>query len=82
MKDERPLVRIGQIAEMYDLTVSALNYYISLDLIRHVDTTSSGHRLFDLKLTGEALRRIRSLKQAGKTLDEIKQILRRSKVRS
>lgn len=79
MVDKRPvvLVKIGQLAGIVGVAISKLNFYITAGLLRPARKTASGHRLFDPEEAQETLDRVANLQKAGKTIEEIKKLIRR-----
>jgi len=80
-KRKRVLLLIGQIAEMFNVSVAKINYYINRGLIKSVSKSKAGYRQFDPDDVGDRLERIGRLKSAGKTIEEIEKILNRKRRR-
>src|SRR5437879_196784 len=72
--DPRPPWRIGTLAQHTGVTVRALRYYESLGLLKPSHRSSSGHRLYGRRDV-ERLQQIRSLRQLGLSLTEIRECL-------
>lgn len=64
---------IGQVAEMFGLTVSTLRYYDKEGLFPALERTSGIRRFGDKEI--EALRMIECLKSAGLEIKDIKQFM-------
>lgn len=64
---------IGQVAEMFGLTVSTLRYYDKEGLFPALERTSGIRRFGDREI--EALRMIECLKSAGLEIKDIKQFM-------
>jgi DNA-binding transcriptional MerR regulator len=54
-------LKIGELANMTGVTIRTLHYYDEVDLLKPVEITETGHRLYDLKSITE-LYRIISMK--------------------
>ena len=67
-------LKIGELANMTGVTIRTLHYYDEVDLLKPVEITETGHRLYDLKSITE-LYRIISMKDLGFNLDEIKDLI-------
>lgn len=68
--------RVGELAEATGLTVRTLHHYDAIGLLRPSARTASGYRLYgegDI----ERLQRIRSLRELGLSLEEIRECLGR-----
>ena len=67
-------MKVGELAKRTGLSVRALHYYDEIGLLQPSEVTESGHRLY-----GEAelvrLQQIKSLRQLGFSLDEIRACL-------
>ena len=68
-------LKIGELANMTGVTIRTLHYYDEVDLLKPVEITETGHRLYDLKSITE-LYRIISMKDLGFNLDEIKDLIK------
>lgn len=69
------LYRIGEVMRYSGLSRQTVHNYTLLGLIREVERTEGGHRLYPEQVF-ERLRKIQELK-SSKTLKEIRQILDR-----
>ena len=69
------MFRIGQFSEMSKTTIKTLRYYDEVNLLKpeQVDT-ETGYRLYTTRQL-VTLHRIRGLRQAGLSLDEVRCIL-------
>lgn len=70
------LYRISEVAQYSGLSRQTISYYTYLGLITPATRTPSRHRLYDASVF-ERLEKIRELKREGRTLLEIREILRR-----
>jgi len=67
-------MRIGELAELANVSTRALRYYEKLGLVRPAARTGSGYRVYD----DDALQRVAFIKAAqaiGFTLDEIAEVI-------
>lgn len=70
----RKFFRIGEVMENSRLSRQVIHNYTQLELIHEAKRTSAGHRLYDESVFGR-LEKIKRLKEAGKTLLEIRRLL-------
>lgn len=68
------LYRISEVMEHTGLSRQTLHYYVTLGLIREKRRTPSGYRLFPPAVFSD-LERVKTLKQKGFTLREIRERL-------
>lgn len=66
--------KVGELATQIGVSIRTLHYYDQIGLLRPSHKTGSGHRLYASKDI-ERLQRIRSLRQLGFPLDEIRDCL-------
>lgn len=71
---EAKLLRIGELAELANISSRTIDYYTSIGLIMPAKRSKVNYRLYNVE-TLERLERIESLKKDKYTLDEIKSIL-------
>jgi len=71
------LLKVGEIARKAGVLPSTVRYYTNLELIRPVDHTQGGYRLYRKKETLARIRRIREIKDNRTSLREIKETLDR-----
>src|SRR5215831_8921915 len=67
-------MKVGDLAKRTGLSVRTLHYYDEIGLLQPRDVTSSGHRVYGAGEL-ERLQRIKSLRQLGFSLDEIRACL-------
>lgn len=67
-------LKIGELANITGVTVRTLHYYDEFGLLKPVQITETGHRLYNLKSITE-LYRIIAMKNLGFNLDEIKDLI-------
>ena len=67
-------LKIGELADITGVTVRTLHYYDELGLLKPVQITDTGHRLYNLESITE-LYRIIAMKDLGFSLDEIKDLI-------
>lgn len=67
-------MKIGQVAQRTGLAVSAIRYYESIGLVKPVDRSEAGYRLYDSQCV-ERILFIRKAQQSGLELDEIAELL-------
>ncbi|GAC1652061.1 MAG: hypothetical protein NVS4B3_13740 [Gemmatimonadaceae bacterium] len=70
----RTHLRIGELAAEFALNPKTIRYYEEIDLLRPPQRSPAGYRLYDTR-DRERLQFIVRAKQAGFTLDEIKDVL-------
>ena len=70
------LYRIGELVRHTPFSRQTIHNYTIMGLIREVQWTEGGHRLYDESVFHK-LSRIIELQKKGKTLEEIRQILRK-----
>ena len=75
---ERRLWKVGELVRRSGLTRQTIHNYCLLGILQEAERTASGHRLYD-KQAFKRLERIERLKQAGKQLTEIADLLKRKK---
>lgn len=68
------LYRVGEVIKYTPFSRQTIHNYTVMGLIREAEWTEGGHRLYDESVF-DTLSRIAQLKNAGKTLIEIRQIL-------
>ena len=67
-------MKVGDLAKRTGLSVRTLHYYDEIGLLQPHDVTSSGHRVYGADELSR-LQRIKSLRQLGFSLDEIRACL-------
>src|SRR5215831_372237 len=67
-------MKVGDLAKRTGLSVRTLHYYDEIGLLQPRDVTSSGHRVYGADELAR-LQRIKSLRQLGFSLDEIRACL-------
>ncbi|HBS05393.1 MAG TPA: zinc-responsive transcriptional regulator [Leptospiraceae bacterium] len=67
-------MKIGEVAKRTDLAVSAIRYYESIGLVKPVNRSESGYRLYDPKCVDRILF-IRKAQQSGLELQQISELL-------
>ena len=75
MRPPEKLFKIGEVIRHSGLTRQTIHNYTMLGLIEERTRTEAGHRLYGEEVF-EILGRIQDLKKQGRTLKEIKRILR------
>ena len=75
MRPPEKLFRIGEVIRHSGLSRQTIHNYTMLGLIEERTRTEAGHRLYGEEVFG-ILGRIQDLKKQGRTLKEIKRILR------
>ena len=75
MRPPEKLFKIGEVIRHSGLTRQTIHNYTMLGLIEERTRTEAGHRLYGEEVF-EILGRIQDLKKEGRTLKEIKRILR------
>ncbi len=70
------LYRIGELVRHSPFSRQTIHNYTIMGLIREVQWTEGGHRLYDESVFHK-LSRIIELQKKGETLEEIRQILRK-----
>jgi DNA-binding transcriptional MerR regulator len=68
------LYSIGDVARRTGLTVSTIRFYADTDVIAPSSVTAAGYRLYDIQAVAR-LEFVRTLRELGASLDEIKQLL-------
>ena len=69
------LLKIGKMAEIAGVRVSTIRYYTDIGLVKVVDTTPGGQKLYDSE---DTLKRIQIVKKIGRqrlSLDTIKNVI-------
>lgn len=72
-------IKIGDLATMTGTTVRTLHYYDEIGLLKPVQVTEKGHRLYNMQSITE-LYKIMSMKDIGFNLDEIKDLIKSKNV--
>ncbi len=67
-------MKVGELAKRAGLSIRTLHYYDEIGLLRPCTTTSSGHRVYRAEELAR-LQRIKSFRQLGFSLDEIRACL-------
>ena len=67
-------IKIGELASMTGVTVRTLHYYDEIGLLKPVEVTEKGHRLYNMQSITE-LYQIIAMKEMGFNLDEIKDLI-------
>ena len=70
------LYRIGELVRHTPFSRQTIHNYTIMGLIREAERTEGGHRLYDESVFHK-LSRLIELQKKGKTLEEIRQILRK-----
>ncbi len=70
-KLNKPLLRIGKMAELLSVTPRTLRYYEQLGLIRPASISAKGYRYYTMDIL-PVIEKIRDLQSVGLSLDEIK----------
>jgi DNA-binding transcriptional MerR regulator len=78
MGKNQPSLKIGELAQRLGLNVRTLRYYEKIALPPSPERTESGYRLYS-EADEHLLRFVLQAKRVGFTLDEIRQIVRRSR---
>lgn len=68
-------IKIGDLASMTGITVRTLHYYDEIGLLKPVQITEKGHRLYNVQSITE-LYRIMAMRDMGFNLDEIKDLIK------
>ena len=76
LKVPAKLYRIGELVRHTPFSRQTIHNYTIMGLIREAEWTEGGHRLYDESVFHK-LSRIIELQKKGKTLEEIRQILRK-----
>lgn len=71
MAKSKGYVSINELAKKMGVNKSKLNYYAQLGLLKH-ELIAGGVKLFDEDSTLQVINKITTLKNDGKTLEEIK----------
>ena len=71
----KKLFKIGEVMAYLDLSRQVIHNYTQLELIKECERTPAGHRLYDEGVF-DRLREIKRLQAEGRTLMEIKKILK------
>lgn len=72
----RKLVKIGELAKMFSVLPSTINFYTREGLLPEDGRSQGGYRLYDPKKALEKLRKIEILQSKKRfTIDEIKKLL-------
>lgn len=69
-----PYMRIGQLAERFDLNTKTIRYYEDIGLLPEPERTAAGYRLY-AEADADRLRFIKTAQRLGLTLDDIREIL-------
>jgi DNA-binding transcriptional MerR regulator/glutaredoxin len=78
MRKDQPSRKIGELAQRLGLNVRTLRYYEKIGLLPPPTRTESGYRLYS-EADERLLRFVLQAKRMGFTLEEIRQIMRRSR---
>jgi len=78
VNSEQQLYKIGQVIERSGLSRQVIHNYTLLGLIRPVQRTDAGHRLYSEQVF-KRLKLVRSLVESGMTLRDIAQTYFRNK---
>lgn len=70
----KPLLRIGKMAELLSVTPRTLRYYEQLGLISPTAISAKGYRYYTLDIL-PVIEKIRDLQTVGLSLDEIKIVI-------
>lgn len=68
-------IKIGDLASMTGVTVRTLHYYDEIGLLKPVQVTEKGHRLYNMQSITQ-LYRIMAMKDMGFNLDETKDMIK------
>ncbi len=72
----RQLVKIGELAKMFSVLPSTINFYTREGLLPEDGRSVGGYRLYDAKKALNKLKKIESLQRKKRfTIDEIKNLL-------
>jgi len=69
-----PYMRIGQLADRFDLNTKTIRYYEDIGLLPEPERTAGGYRLY-AEADADRLRFIRTAQRLGLMLDDIREIL-------
>jgi DNA-binding transcriptional MerR regulator len=69
-----PYMRIGQLADRFDLNTKTIRYYEDIGLLPEPERTAAGYRLY-AEADADRLRFIKTAQRLGLTLDDIREIL-------
>ena len=69
---EKGLLKIGEIAKEAQVPVSSIRYYTDMGLLKAMQYTDSGYRLYEKDETLEIIRMIMIAKSSKPSLNEIK----------
>jgi DNA-binding transcriptional MerR regulator len=72
----RQLVKIGELAKMFSVLPSTINFYTREGLLPEDGRSQGGYRLYDAKIALNKLRKIEGLQRKKRfTIDEIRKLL-------
>ncbi|MBT4850074.1 MerR family transcriptional regulator [Candidatus Parcubacteria bacterium] len=72
----RQLVKIGELAKMFSVLPSTINFYTREGLLPEDGRSQGGYRLYDAKKALNKLRKIEGLQRKKRfTIDEIRKLL-------
>ncbi|WP_433455470.1 MerR family transcriptional regulator [Streptomyces sp. CA-142005] len=74
--DGSPLLTIGQLSRRTGLTVRTIRYWSDIGAVLPAGRTGGGHRLYDTESVAR-LELVRTLRELGLSLDEVRRVLRR-----
>lgn len=69
-----PYMRIGQLADRFNLNTKTIRYYEDIGLLPDPERTAGGYRLY-AEADADRLRFIKTAQRLGLTLDDIREIL-------
>lgn len=70
------LIKIGELAKMFSVLPSTINFYTREGLIKEARRSQGGYRLYDLTKTMAVLKKIEELQVRKRyTIEEIKKLL-------
>jgi len=71
-REQRGLLKIGELAKKVEMPVSTIRYYTEIGLLKVLDFTESGYRLYRKNDTVEVLNMVKVVNEGKSSLDEIK----------
>ena len=71
MRIEKGLLKIGEVSQEAQVPVSMVRYYTEMGLLKPMETTGSGYRLYDKEETLDIIKMIMVVKNRGPSLNEI-----------
>lgn len=70
------LIKIGELAKMFSVLPSTINFYTREGLIKEAGRSQGGYRLYDAEKTLRLLRKIENLQTKQRyTIEEIKRLI-------